>query len=139
MNPKTPLCWRIVCAAFGFVCADAVQAADEPTGIMEGRVLNSAKSEYVGNARLTVEGTLLEAFTQSDGSYRLTNVPAGTVTVKAFFTGLPSQTSTVRVVGGQSTQVDLDFAGSGEGVVKLSEFVVSTSRDMSGAAIAINE
>src|SRR6185295_13226314 len=90
MNRKKVVVLSISCAALAFALDRAVHAVDQPApGVIEGRVLNSAKGEYVGNARLTVEGTLLETFTQSDGSYRLTNVPAGTVAVKAFFTGLP--------------------------------------------------
>ena len=142
MKP-TPLV-RTAIAWTSLVIASVVTrlpAADSPVvGTIEGRVLNSAKGEYIGNARVTVEGTRLEAFTQSDGSYRLTNVPAGNASVRAFFTGMPLQTTSVRVAGGQVVQVDIDLAGANsDTVVKLSQFVVSTTRDMDGAAIAINE
>src|SRR6185295_11606817 len=84
MKRKTLAALLIICTGLVLSPTHQVQAADQPAlGIIEGRVLNSAKGEYVGNARLTVESTMLETFTQSDGSYRLTNVPAGTVTVKA--------------------------------------------------------
>src|SRR5688572_22173485 len=103
MKRKSPAYSLIVCAVLGLMSAHVMQAADDASaGVIEGRVLNSAKGEYVGNARLTVEGTLLETFTQSDGSYRLTNVPAGTATVKTFFTGLPAKTISVRVAAGMT-------------------------------------
>lgn len=136
----------VVCTGLAAALTPALGAAEPAaTGRIEGRVLNSANGEYVGNARLSVEATLLEAFTQSDGTYRLSNIPAGTVTVKAFFTGHPGLTRSVAVTAGQIVQLDLDLAtgprgpGADGGVVQLSEFVVSTKRDMEGAAIAINE
>ena len=124
----------------GLAPAGRLTAAEAPTGTVEGRVLNSAKGDYIGNARVWVEGTTVETFTDSDGSFRLTNVPAGAVTVRAFFTGLVEQSAQVQVAPDQRARVDIDLAGTGGGsIVQLSEFVVSTTRDMSGAAIAINE
>ncbi len=115
-------------------------AEGAPTGIIEGRIVNSAKGEYIGNAQIGVEGTAIETFSASDGRYRLTSVPAGAASVRAFFTGLAPQTATVNVSPGQRVQLDIDLAGADRGnVVQLSEFVVSTTRDMDGAAIAINE
>src|SRR6185436_6362095 len=98
MKSRIAVPLAIACAAFAFapLCVTRV-AAQSTSGIVEGRVINSANGEHVGNARLTVQGTLLEAFSQSDGSYRLTNVPAGTVTVNAFFTGLPIQSRSLTV------------------------------------------
>jgi TonB-dependent receptor len=131
-------------AAFAAAVASAQSVA---TGIVEGRVLNLRNGEYLENARVTVEGTGLETFTDSSGQYRLTNVPAGPARVRVFFTGLDVQTATVAVTGGATVQRDFNLeAGARPGapgqpgdVVKLSEFVVTTSREMEGAAIAINE
>ena len=46
----------------------------------------------------------------ADGLYRLTNVPAGTVQLKAFFTGFPAVAASVTVAGGQTTQRDFELA-----------------------------
>jgi iron complex outermembrane recepter protein len=122
------------------------RAADAATGIIEGRVLNARTGEYVANARIAVEGTSLETFTDSDGNYRLTHVPPGTVRLKTFFTGLPAHTAEVRVSGTQTMQQDITLGEAPGGTspgqgqpIKLSEVVVSTSREMEAAAIAINE
>src|SRR5262245_39624516 len=71
--------------------------AQQPTGSIEGRVSNPATGAILEHARLTIEGSTLETFTDSDGNYRLTQVPAGTVRVKAFFTGFPPASATVSV------------------------------------------
>ena len=64
-------------------------------GIVEGRVSNPGNGEFLERVRITVEGTTLEAFTDTSGFYRLTNVPAGAVRVRAFYTGLGSQTNQI--------------------------------------------
>ena len=121
-------------------------AAESATGTIEGRVLNGRNGEYVENARITVEGTAVEAFTDADGTYRLLHVPAGPARVKAFFTGLPSHRGEVRVGADTTVQHDITFtdAATRPGVppaeiVQLGEFVVGASREMDAAAIAINE
>ena len=128
------------------LCASDSVAA-RPTGTIEGRVSNPAVGEHLERVRLTVEGTTLETFTDADGYYRLTNVPAGSAHVKAFYTGLPLHAENVSVAAGQTVQHDIRLstgsARSGptpDGTpVRLENFVVGASREMSGAALAINE
>ena len=62
-----PLCLLSLCPARG----------QSTTGTLEGRVFNSSKEQYVERARITIDGTTLETFSDADGNYRLTNVPAG--------------------------------------------------------------
>lgn len=132
-----------IATAVVLLFSPVVPAQSPSTGIIEGRVLNSQTGEYLSNARLTVDGTRLETFSDADGDYRLTNVPAGSARLTAFFTGLPPQTSAVTVTGGQRVRHDVKFAPdaapTSPGVVKLEQMVVETSREMGAAALAINE
>lgn len=115
------------------------------SGVIEGRVFNTGTGEYLENARVTLEGTSLETLTNSLGHYAFANVPLGTVKVKVFFTGLASEAATVTVTPGQPVQRDFNLVGFDQlapgstNTVKLDRFVVSTSKEMDGAAIAINE
>ena len=105
-------------------------------------MLNASTGEYFERARVSVEGTSLETFTDTAGFYRLTGVPAGTARVRAFYTGLPPQVSSTTVPADRTAVLDFDLSfgpGRAGEVVKLSEFVVSTSKEMEAAAIAINE
>src|SRR5688500_9694979 len=135
-------CVAIAAAVF-FTLNALAQSAN--TGVIEGRVLDAARGEYLENARITVEGTSLEAFTDAGGFYRLVRVPAGQAKVRAFFTGLVTPTETVNVTAGQAATKDFTLARPGQAgaavgeTIKLSEFVVSTSKEMDAAAIAINE
>jgi iron complex outermembrane recepter protein len=121
----------------------AASAPGSSPGTIEGRIFNPGTGEYVELVRVTVEGTRLETFTDSAGLYRLTHVPPGVVTLNVFRTGLVEQTQAVSVGAGQTVQQDFTVTAlhrtpPGEGVVKLDEFVVASSREMDAAAIAIN-
>ena len=134
-------------AALAVFAAAVTSAQSVATGTVEGRVLNLRNGEYLERARVTVEGTGLETFTDASGQYRLTNVPAGPARVRVFFTGLDVQTESVVVTAGATAQRDFNLEAGGRrtgtgpagDVVKLGEFVVATSKEMDGAAIAINE
>ncbi|MBL9200325.1 MAG: TonB-dependent receptor [Opitutaceae bacterium] len=137
---------RWICFSSGFLLAATVLAAPAATGVIEGRVFNPGTGEYLEFVRITVEGTALETFTDSAGEFRLGSVPAGAVKVTAFRTGVPAQTHTVTVTDGQTVRqnFELSYAGPanaarpGERAIKLDAFVVETSKQMDGAAIAIN-
>lgn len=125
----------------GLVVATAQTAA---TGTIEGRVSSQISGEYLERVRLTVEGTALEAFTDAAGYYRFAGVPAGPARVRAFYTGFPPQNNSANVVAGQTVALDVAFSARPDapqagGTVKLDQFVVSSAREMSAAAIAINE
>ncbi len=117
------------------------------TGTIEGRVLNVRTGEYLEGARLTVEGTGLEAFTDSSGQYRLTGVPAGSARIRAFYTGLAPLSESVAVVPGGVAQRDLRLGEAAiagrpaapDAPVQLDAFVVGDSREMAASALAINE
>jgi len=112
-------------------------------GTIEGRIFNPTTGEYLEFVRVRIDGTQLETFTDSTGRYRLTNVPAGSVNVRVFRTGLLPQTRSVTVVSGAVEQEDFNLvpgesAGQPGATVRLEQFVVTTSTEMDGAAIAIN-
>ena len=115
------------------------------TGAIEGRVFHPATGSYVDGARVTVEGTPLETFTDDDGTYRLDGIPVGEARVRFFYTGSAPRVLTVRIAAGQTAPLDVSLgsvdqaAAAATGPIKLDAFTVSTSKEMEGAAIAINE
>lgn len=112
-------------------------AAD--TGTIEGRV-GSAAGRYLENARVRLVGTDREAFTNQAGEYRLASVPAGGAVIEIFYTGLALQRLSVDVAADAVARRDATLAPAGaEEVVLLDAFVVQADREMSAAALAINE
>lgn len=123
----------------------AGHAHAQSTGSIEGRVLNTDNGKYLNNARVTVDGTALEVFTDSTGLFRLTNVPVGEAKVKAFYTGLSAQSITVAVNAGTATNLDINLSATsstaskdGE-VLQLDVFKVAAAVEMDAASIAVNE
>jgi hypothetical protein len=136
-----------LCALLALLIAVAAAAfAADATSTLTGRVQHAANGSYLNNARVTVSGTALVAFTDETGTYRLTQVPAGAVTLEVFYTGMAPERIPLSVAAGAALERDISLTSSspsaaaraGE-VVKLDSFVTSVSREMDGAAIAINE
>lgn len=118
--------------------------AQSATGLIEGRVSNPSTGDYLDGVRITVEGTSLETFTNAAGQYRLPGVPTGPVKITAFRTGVSSQTQSLVMRSGETVQSDFQMEGfqagaHSSGPIKLSQFVVKSSREMEASAIAINE
>ena len=121
------------------------QSTGTPTASISGRVFDPASGSYLGNARVTVAGTTVEAFTDDSGYYRLDRVPAGPVQLRVFYTGLAPVVRSVSVAAGGSAKENFtlvaatDKLGARDAPVTMKEVVVATTKEMDGAAIAINE
>ncbi len=128
-------------------CLTGRAQTSQPTGtaIIQGRVLNVTSGDYLNNARVSVEGTALQAFTNEFGEFRLSGVPAGTVTLRAFYTGLPPQTAQLTVGAGQTATQDFNLSHADPGVaakdptVQLDAFIVAAVKETNASAIAVNE
>ena len=133
----------VFAAAVGGFVSIPLSAQSSAVGSIEGRVLNARNGEYVASARITVEGSALETLTESDGTFRVTHVPAGAVRVTVFYTGFLPQTTAITLAAGQTAQLDVTLGGADKAsdgaVVKLDEFRVASSREMDASALAINE
>jgi iron complex outermembrane recepter protein len=120
--------------------ATATVYAQANTGDVAGRVLNAQTGRYLNNARVTVQGTSLSAFTNDFGEYRLNNVPAGPQELVVFFSGLGDNLIPVNVVPGQVTTQNVTLGGSvDDDTIVLDAFTVASGRDTDIASIAVNE
>ncbi len=122
----------------------ATAAASAPAGAISGRVQHAVTGQYLPNARVTLRGADQVVFTDEAGIYRLTPVPAGEVTLEVFYTGLDPQETRVRVGPGENATRDFALSsvaryGRDAAAVRLDAFVVATSRDTEGEALATNE
>jgi len=127
-----------VAAALFVSPASAQPARPEPveraTGAVEGRVFNAATRAHLLGAAVRVVGTDRVAFTEGDGSFLLTGVPAGAQRLAIDYTGLDAQTVAVSVPAGSVATVEVALTS---GVYRMDQFVVATARE--GEAFAINE
>src|SRR5688572_12490785 len=95
-----------------FLAAVPVNAQGVSTGTIEGRVSHPGNASYLENARVVIDGTRFETFTDATGAYRFVDVPAGAVKLRTFFTGFEEQTTTVTLGAGQTVQHDITLGVS---------------------------
>ena len=122
----------------------SLQAADARADVVTGRVLNAATGQYLTNARVSVAGTELVAFTDQSGIYHLVGVPGGALVLHVFYTGLEPQDLSIHAPAGGVVAQDVSLVMRTEddhrpGVVRLKRFVVSDSPEMDAESIAIND
>ncbi|MDO8543112.1 MAG: carboxypeptidase regulatory-like domain-containing protein [Opitutaceae bacterium] len=115
------------------------------TGVIEGRVSNSAAGTNLKQVRIAIEGTAFETLTNEAGEFRVAGVPAGEVTLRATVAGLAPQSARVRVAAGQTARQDFDLgvrdtSGSAarEQVITLDPFTVA-ERELSAQSAALQE
>ena len=136
----TALVWSLACMSTPAVWAQANAA------MVEGRVKNAESGNYLNNARVVVEGTTIETLTNSEGEYRIANVPAGALRLRVTYAGMEGQTGTVAAAAGSAARKDFDLLfergqstiGRGGDAVKLESFVVESTA-LNAAAAAVNE
>lgn len=106
-------------------------------GGLRGRVLNTATGQYVRNAEIRVEGTNIVVYSEDGGDFRLSNVPAGDVTVIVKYTGLEETRAVATVAAGQTATVAFELrpqsyaARDGE----VEAITITAQRDGQAAAI----
>ncbi len=123
--------------AIFLLAAAAVAAAAlhaQATGILTGRVTDSATALALAGTRVSVQGTELETYTGPSGDYTLAGVPAGTQTVEFGYIGYGEKTQSVQITAGAATRADAAFSA---GTVELDKFVITGS--LVGTARAINQ
>ena len=109
--------FTIVVVAFAMalpVCASAsgVVPSDKnviSTGIIKGRVTDSANGSSLPYCQVKVPGTSLVSLTDDSGNYTLGNLAPGSYTLEASYVGFEPQRSEISVTAGGSTLVDFSL------------------------------
>jgi iron complex outermembrane receptor protein len=120
-----------------------IQAQPAGTGSVQGRVYNPVSKEYVGNAEVRLDGTNQTTYTESDGSFSFSGVPAGTATVSVAFSGYNTAKDTFTVTAGQPAVREINLTSTAaapapvgkDGVVQLTAFTVASEREGNSKAI----
>jgi len=129
-----------------FVCIASLLLAGLPpasaqadgTGTITGHIFNSASKEYIRDAEIHVEGTDIAAPSGTSGTYTLARVPAGEVTLRVTYAGLPPVTTMVAVTAGQTVvhEIEIGGASAAQGkVLELEAFKVTAEIDGGAKAL----
>lgn len=132
--------------------ADAAENSTAPTaekstaagtGLVTGRVLNAANAAYLNNARVRVEGTSVEDYTNSRGEYTLRGVPVGEARIRVTYSGQQDLYENVTVSADRMTSADFTFNATttkGEpSTVTLDKFTVEAQRFRTAQELSFNE
>jgi iron complex outermembrane receptor protein len=99
--------FALLCAA-GFSSIASAQTA--AAGVISGTVIGLDTRTAVPNAIVAVEGTTLKEVANAGGWFRIENVPAGRVVLRAEAPGyLELRTQSVRVEAGETTSVTVEL------------------------------
>ena len=139
---KLPLLhWQKFLALACCWLAAALSVQAQTTGSIQGRVFNPTTKEYVNNAEVRLEGTNQVTYTESDGSFRFENVPAGQASIHVSYTGYTPVKESFTVTAGQPAVREINMSTAvvapvtKDGVVQLQAFSVSSTREGNSKAI----
>ena len=122
-RPRYRVLLSLTIALFLSFCA--LDAHAQSTGVVQGRVVDASEGSPLPGANVVVEGTSIGTSTNTDGRFRLTNVPAGSQTLTVSFVSYQSTSETVEVEAAQSTTVNFELASE---VLEGEEVVISGLR-----------
>lgn len=119
-------------------------ASHASAGSIVGRVKNAVSDQYLGNAKVSVVGTDIVAFTDPDGSYRIVGAPSGGQEIAVFYTGLDVQRIRIEVPSGASVERNVELTslaryGQDAAVVKLDPYRVNADVELNAQTVATNE
>src|SRR2546425_9249743 len=100
----------------------APAAVAQQTAAVQGTITDVASGAPIADARVTIAGTVLQSTTNVLGSYRISGIPAGNVSVQIRRIGYKTLTAAVTLAAGQ------EFTGNyalNASVVQLEEIVVT--------------
>jgi iron complex outermembrane receptor protein len=111
----------LVAALASFVVA-APLAAQAGTGIVTGRVVDSASQQPLVSATIRVIGTTSGALTRNDGSYTLSGIRPGPQQLRVTRIGFAAQVRPITVTAGGTVTADFSMVAQAS---QLSEVVVT--------------
>jgi iron complex outermembrane recepter protein len=115
-----------------FVSSMAASAQTAATGSVRGVVSHAATGSLLEGAEVAIPALGMRTLTSRDGTFTFPNVPSGSQTLRTFYTGVESQTTSVDVRPGDTANVRVTL---GEAVQQLDAFVVASTRHGEAASI----
>ena len=114
------------------LCSGASNAQN--TGLIVGRVLDSADGSPLWGVNVTIKSTSLGASTDDEGRFKISNVPPGTFVLSISYLGYEKAEREVRLEVGATTNVEVRLTQS----VIVGQEVVITAQ-LKGQQAAINQ
>jgi TonB-dependent receptor len=117
---------------FLFALGSAAALVAQSVGLVAGRVTDANTGLSLGGVRVTVPGTGVETYTNSNGSYTLVNVGEGAQMVRFSYVGYDDMQTPVDVTGNMTARLDAAFE-----TLQMEAMVIQGA--LVGTARAINQ
>lgn len=117
------LAWTLPHAAFA-----------QETGTITGKVLSAKTQTALSSAEITIHGQNIRVLTDSDGTFRISQLAPGSYTVAASYTDLDPEARTVTLGAGETQHIEFELASE---LYILEAFVVAAERE--GQAHAVQQ
>ncbi|WP_263788073.1 TonB-dependent receptor [Salinibacter grassmerensis] len=125
IKPRYRLLYSIL-ALFAFTLVTPLHGHAQPTGTVQGQVVDASEGSPLPGANVIVEGTSIGTSTNTDGRFQLTDVPTGSQTLTVSFVSYQSSRKTVDVQAGQAQTINFELASE---VLEGGEVVVRGLRE----------
>ena len=116
---------RVVLLAGGFLLpllAGSNPAAAQTPTVVQGTVYDATTGSPLPEVRITIDNSNVQSTTDARGTYRLVNVPAGSITIRARRIGYKAVEQTTAPTASSTTTLDFRLSPS---VVVLEEIITS--------------
>jgi iron complex outermembrane recepter protein len=137
---KTTKVVTLLAAIAAWMVGSPCGAQSAATGTVRGRIFNPVSKDYIRNAEVILTGTNQVTYSESDGSFQFSHVPAGQAIIVVTYTGYHSARDTFTVTPGQIASREINLtstatAAATKGIVELRAFTVSAEREGNAKAI----
>lgn len=127
----------IIGALLAVLCAAPLDA-QAPTGAVRGRIVDQATQQPLSGVQVSIGNR--GGLTRDDGAYLITNVPAGTYTLRTTMIGYADATQSVTITAGETAVVNLGLSVQ---VIGLGEIVATgyghqRAGDITGSVKQVN-
>lgn len=122
------------------VLAFSLSATVMAQGTIYGTVTDGETGESVPGASILIVELNRGDASDADGNYRITNVPAGTYTIRTSFVGYTTDTRQVTLTSGQELELNIGLAFGAVGLDELvvSGYAVTPKRELTGAISSVS-
>jgi len=125
------ICFLTLCIIAGLNTANLMA---QSSGHLQGKVVDKVTNETLPGASVFLEGTSLGSNTDAEGSYRISNIPAGKHKLVVSYIGYKKEVIPFEIIAGKTKVLDI---GLNPAILQGNEVVITGQ--LQGQAQAINQ
>ena len=130
------LCRALLSLLFTLVASAAFAQSPAPRGAIKGTVVDAQTGEPLVGTTVLVEGTTLGTVTDGEGSFTISNILPGTISIIAQYLGYEIYRQDVYVEGGKEVAVRIALSSQG---INVGDVIVIAQIDRESESVLLSE